>query len=403
MKPAELSSRVGEYQSRINRVMDYMESNLAETHTLEELAKVALFSKFHFHRIFQAMTGETPFQFLTRLRTAKAASLLRYSPSLSISEIGYQSGFSTPALFSRTFRQYFGVAPGAWRKMGNLGDAPAMKGIPGYQPGTAPAGTREGPVPRPVFAGSPPHVNAVNAGDNEEANKISGLTDNDQDSPESHRSPGQLMNDRNTNTRGNPGQHDRNFRQILGNDGQARREVSMYFCHETKTLKWRTNMELNKSMEVKELPKMTVAYIRHTGPYQGNSRLFGKLIGELCTWAGPRGLLQQNDMGIIIIYHDDPKVTEQEKLRMSVSIKVAPGTKVDGKVGKMEVPAGTFAVGRFEVGETEFGQAWEWLYGTWLPQSGYQPDDGPCFEIYPEQTQPGEKFKVDLCVPVKPL
>ena len=328
MKHTEPPALMGEYHSRINRVMDYIEANLAETHTLEELAKVALFSKYHFHRIFQAMTGETPFQFLTRLRTAKAASLLRYSPSLTISEIGYQCGFSTPALFSRTFRQYFGVAPGAWRKMGNLGD---------------------------------------------------------------------------TSTRSNSGQPDRNFRQILGNDGQARGEVSMYFCPETKTLKWRTNMELNKSMEVKELPKMTVAYIRHTGPYQGNSRLFGKLIGELCTWAGPRGLLQQNDMGIIIIYHDDPNVTEQEKLRMSVSIKVAPDTKVDGKVGKMEVPAGTYAVGRFEVGETEFGQAWEWLYGTWLPQSGYQPDDGPCFEVYPEQTKPGEKFKVDLCVPVKPL
>jgi AraC family transcriptional regulator len=162
-------------------------------------------------------------------------------------------------------------------------------------------------------------------------------------------------------------------------------------------------MKLNKSMEVKELPKMTVAYIRHTGPYQGNNQLFGKLIGELCTWAGPRGLLQQNDMGIIVIYHDDPKVTEQDKLRMSVSIKVAPDTNVDGKVGKMEVPEGTYAVGRFEVGETEFGQAWEWLYGTWLPQSGYQPDDGPCFEVYPEQTKPSEKFKVDLCVPVKPL
>jgi AraC family transcriptional regulator len=335
MKHTEPPSLMGEYQSRINRVMDYMEANLAETHTLEELANVALFSKYHFHRIFQAMTGETPFQFLTRLRTAKAASLLRYSPSLTISEMGYQCGFSSPALFSRTFRQYFGVAPGEWRK-------------------------REKSVDR-------------------------------------------SMNDRHNKTRSNLDQPDSNLRQIHSNSRQAGEEVSMYICPEFKTLKWRTNMKLNKSMEVKELPKMTVAYIRHTGPYQGNSQLFGKLIGELCTWAGPRGLLQHNDMGIIIFYHDDPKVTEQDKLRMSVSIKVPENTKVDGKVGKMEVPAGTYAVGRFEVESHEFPEAWGWMYGTWLPQSGYQPDDGPCFEVYPEEHKPGEKMKVDICVPVKPL
>lgn len=350
MQSIEYNTLTFEYQSRINRVMDYIEANLAETHTLEQLAHVALFSKYHFHRIFQAMTGETPFQFLTRLRVEKAASLLLYSPSLTISEIGYQCGFSTPALFSRTFRQFFTVSPGQWRKKGTNGHYETPP--PSFDQNT---GNKDGKVRNNGFPG------------------------------------------------GNPGQSDRNFRQIHRNEGQTRGDISMYICPETKTLKWRTNMELNKSMEVKKLPTMTVAYIRHTGPYQGNSPLFGKLIGELCTWAGPRGLLQHNDMGIIIIYHDDPKVTEQEKLRMSVSIKVAPDTKVDGKIGKMEVPAGTYAVGRFEVGETEFGQAWEWLYGTWLPQSGYQPDDGPCFEVYPEEGKPGEKFKVDLCVPVKPL
>ncbi|MBN1199973.1 MAG: GyrI-like domain-containing protein, partial [Bacteroidales bacterium] len=147
----------------------------------------------------------------------------------------------------------------------------------------------------------------------------------------------------------------------------------------------------------------TVAYLRHTGPYQGNEQLFQHLTEELCRWAGPRNLLGNPDAKILVIYHDDPNVTEQDKLRLSMCLTVAEETKVDGKIGKMEIAGGTYAVGRFEVTSQEFGEAWNWLYGSWLPQSGYQPDDGPCFEMYPEEPKEGEKIKVDICVPVKPL
>jgi len=46
--------------------------------------------------------------------------------------------------------------------------------------------------------------------------------------------------------------------------------------------------------------------------------------------------------------------------------------------------------------------AWDRVYGKWLPESGYLPDDKPCFEMYPEEPKDG-KFTVDICVPVKPL
>lgn len=313
-----------EYVSRINRVMDYIEANLGEAHTLEDLASVANFSRFHFHRIFTAMTGETPFQFLTRLRVEKAGILLLNNRTMTIGEVAFQCGFSGLALFSRTFRQAFGVSPTAWREGAN-----------------------------------PTHSNRVQ--------------------PKSNQG------------------------QTLSNRGEGVTTSSMYFCRETKTFKWRTTMKLNKTMEVKQLPKMTVAYLRHTGPYQGNEQLFQQLTEELCRWAGPRGLLGNPDATILITYHDDPKVTEPDKLRLSMCLTVPDGTKVDGKIGKMEIAAGTYAVGRFEVDGSEFGEAWDWLYGTWLPQSGYQPDDGPCFERYPEEPKEGEKIKVDICVPVKPL
>lgn len=159
-------------------------------------------------------------------------------------------------------------------------------------------------------------------------------------------------------------------------------------------------MEQNKSVEVKELPQMTVAYIRHTGPYQGNEKLFENLWNRLFAWAGPRGLIGGPLFNMLIIYHDDPNVTSEDKLRMSVCITVPPATKVDGEVGKMEIDGGTYVVARFVVGPGEFGEAWNWLYGKWLPASGYQCDDKPCFEMYPEQPKDG-KFTVDICVPVK--
>ena len=77
-------------------------------------------------------------------------------------------------------------------------------------------------------------------------------------------------------------------------------------------------------------------------------------------------------------------------------------TKVDGDVGKMKVEGGQYVVARFEVQTHEFAEAWSWMYAKWFPESGYQPDDKPCFEMYTEEPKDG-KFKVDICVPVKPL
>jgi AraC family transcriptional regulator len=62
-------------------------------------------------------------------------------------------------------------------------------------------------------------------------------------------------------------------------------------------------------------------------------------------------------------------------------------------------------VAHVEVADDEFQGAYDAIYGGWLPESGYQPDDRPCFEIYlndPKQ-HPEGKHITDICVPVKPL
>jgi AraC family transcriptional regulator len=104
-----------EYTSRINRSLDYIESHLADEIRLDDIASAAAFSPFHFHRIFSAMMGETPDDYLRRVRLESAANLLIKCPTLSVTEIAMRNGFSTPSHFSSSFRKHFSVPPTEWR------------------------------------------------------------------------------------------------------------------------------------------------------------------------------------------------------------------------------------------------------------------------------------------------
>lgn len=87
------------YRERIDRVIEYVQAHLDQPLSLDRLAGVAFFSSFHFHRIFQAVTGDTLNFFTNRLRLEKAARLLMYSSS-SATDIALECGFSS----SRPFR-----------------------------------------------------------------------------------------------------------------------------------------------------------------------------------------------------------------------------------------------------------------------------------------------------------
>ncbi|WP_315823822.1 AraC family transcriptional regulator [Paraflavitalea speifideaquila] len=105
-----------DYTSRINRVMDYIDAHLESPLTLDELATVSHFSKFHFSRIFWGLTGETPFEFLSRLRLEKAASLLNMQAQMPILQIAHKCGYTDKSVFSRNFKTQFKVSPSAYRK-----------------------------------------------------------------------------------------------------------------------------------------------------------------------------------------------------------------------------------------------------------------------------------------------
>ncbi len=121
-----MSNANNEYTRRIDRVIDYLGDHLDTPLKLEELAKVACFSEFHFHRVFRAMTGETLNDFTNRLRLEKAARLLKRTRQ-SATEIALECGFSSSATFSRSFNNAFNTSPTQYRKSGELKNSKICK------------------------------------------------------------------------------------------------------------------------------------------------------------------------------------------------------------------------------------------------------------------------------------
>jgi len=161
----------------------------------------------------------------------------------------------------------------------------------------------------------------------------------------------------------------------------------------------------NLFASVEAFAPFTIAYIRHTGPYQGDAELFERLFKKLSAWAGPRDLLDIPDRREIVVYHDSPDLTEDEKLRISVGITIPSGTEVTGEIGSMKISGGKYLVARFKPAPWEYGNAWNWVFGEWMPSSGWQPADNFSFEMYyPDDIPDAEgRCTVDICVPVQPL
>ena len=103
-----------EYLQRIYKVQDYIESNMNDSLSIEELADVAGFSKFHFHRILR-IVNESLSRYVNRLKLERATHLLTYRTDMTITDIAYHFGFTDSAVFSRTFKNYYGVSPSQYR------------------------------------------------------------------------------------------------------------------------------------------------------------------------------------------------------------------------------------------------------------------------------------------------
>ena len=100
-----------------DNLMDYMENNYENSEMgVDEISSALGLSRVHLYRKTKSSFGLSPTDLLRKFRLRKAALLLKQESGLSVSEIAYMTGFSSPAYFTRCFKEMFGVPPTAYDK-----------------------------------------------------------------------------------------------------------------------------------------------------------------------------------------------------------------------------------------------------------------------------------------------
>jgi AraC family transcriptional regulator len=274
------------FEARLTRVLVYIYDHLDGDLSLDALAEVAGMSRFHWHRVFRAMTGETVAEAARRMRLLKAANALVLEDA-PVGEIAARHGYADLASFSRAFSAAHGMSPGAFRRNGV-----------------------------------------------ELANQL----------------------------RRNPG------------------DSTMY------------------PVSVENLEPGRAAGVLHRGPYPG----IGKAFQQLGAMLAARNLIP-HVRAMIAVYHDAPGSKPEAELRSHAAVIIGDDfpAGVEG-LEYFDLAGGKHAVMAHKGPYATLATAYEWLYGTWLPQSGEEPRDAPPVEVYvndPRVTPP-DQLRTDVRLPL---
>ena len=145
----------------------------------------------------------------------------------------------------------------------------------------------------------------------------------------------------------------------------------------------------------------TIAYLRHVGQYGTPISDFWR--ETVAPWMMTNNLFGRARYGIS---HDEPGITEPEKLRYDAGVDVPADFSGTGPYMKTVVPGGRYAAGHFKGTDKEIGAAWQSMLRDWLPSSGMQLDARPFFEYYSTDAtyDPATGvFECEICIPVTPL
>ncbi len=99
----------------LRRVRSYIDEHIGERISLDELARQAGVSRFHFARQFRLSTGESPMSYLRRVRIERSKRILQ-TRDTSIAEVAAQLGFSDQSHFTRIFGRLVGTSPGSFAR-----------------------------------------------------------------------------------------------------------------------------------------------------------------------------------------------------------------------------------------------------------------------------------------------
>jgi AraC family transcriptional regulator len=270
------------YVERVNLAIDYVASRLGQRLLLEDVARAAGLSPFHFHRVFQSLMGITLAEFVKRLRLERALFLMAHARRPSLTKVALECGFSSSSDFSRCFRQHYGAPPSTF-------DIAAWRAAHGSE------------------------LEAMAAGSAERLHLA--------------RLPG-----------------------VQNPDGFR--------------------------VKIRDLPARTVAYIRVRDPYHGDGVV--KAVGRLVAWAERHGLADGQWLGY---QWDNPEIASLKDCQYHVAVEAERFTP-KGEIGRFRLPPMVVAQVEVRGGLDLELRALQWLFGAWLPRSGYVPDNHPCFEAW---------------------
>lgn len=286
-----------DYLERVERAKRWAGLRLGFPISLEDMAAEAAFSKYHFHRIFSAIVGESPAAYVQRLRLDKAANLLETHLAMPVSEVALECGFATPSAFARDFKARFRMTPRAFRAR-----------------------------PRDIATRAAP--DAATAGEAVAA----------------------------------------------GVAAAPRRDFP-----------WRFD----------RCAPLRLAEARGEGRYDRAAAMaWGRLMGS---WF--RSGRREPPSPAYGIAWDNPGITREDSLRYSACAPLEPGEALPRGLYELELPGSACLVLSFEGSRSGYAEAYTYLYGVALPDSGFLPADSPGFELY-QSLSKGDRASVELWLPL---
>ncbi len=151
-------------------------------------------------------------------------------------------------------------------------------------------------------------------------------------------------------------------------------------------------------MIVREMDGFAAAGARHEGPYRQIGRAFKELGSVLIA----NSLMDAVDL-LFCLYHDVPGTKPDEEMCSHVAVAIRESFPKDlEKLEYFDISGGRYAVLEHTGPYAMLKGAYEWLYGHWLPKSGFEPRDEPPLEVYindPRQT-PASELRTDIRLPL---
>ena len=106
-----------EHLDQIQRAIDFIETNLGNDISIDDIAREAAFSRWHFQIVFSSAVGETVKEYIRKRRLSNSLNLLKLTDQRLI-DISLKAGFESQEAYTRAFKNQFGITPGEYRKNG---------------------------------------------------------------------------------------------------------------------------------------------------------------------------------------------------------------------------------------------------------------------------------------------